>query len=116
MCTGGDPMPGVTMIDAAMAFEKDPRTKVIVAYGETGTTQENDLSAAVKAGKITKPIIVFLGGMFTKAGVAQSHAGAMIRNEEETYAYKRKAMEDVGIIVVERPDAVFAQTAKVLGL
>jgi len=54
--------------------------------------------------------------MFTKAGVAQSHAGAMIRDEAETYAYKRKAMEDQGIIVVERPDAVFAQTAKVLGL
>ncbi len=116
MCTGGDPMPGVTMLDAALAFEKDPRTKVIVAYGETGTTQENDMAAAVKAGAIKKQIIVFLGGMFTKAGVAQSHAGAMIRNEEETYIYKRKTMEEAGIIVVERPDAVFAQTAKVLGL
>ena len=61
-------------------------------------------------------MIVFLGGKFTKAGVAQSHAGAMIRNEEETYVYKRKAMEDAGIVVVERPDAVFTQTAKVLGL
>lgn len=116
LCTGGDPMPGVTMIDAALAFQKDERTKVIVAYGETGTTQENDLAAAVKSGQVTKPIIVFLGGMFTKAGVAQSHAGAMIRNEEETYTYKRKVMEEVGITVVERPDAVFAQTAKVLGM
>ena len=112
----GDPMPGVTMIDAALAFQKDERTKVIVAYGETGTTQENDLAAVVKSGQVTKPMIVFLGGMFTKAGVAQSHAGAMIRNEEETYAYKRKAMEEAGITVVERPDGVFAQTAKVLGL
>ena len=116
MCTGGDPMPGVTMLDAALAFQKDERTKVIVAYGETGSTQENDLAAAVESGRITKPIIVFLGGMFTKAGVAQSHAGAMIRNEEETYAYKRKVMEEVGITVVDRPDAVFAQTAKLLGL
>jgi len=116
LCTGGDPMPGVTMLDAALAFEKDPRTRLIVAYGETGTTQENDLAAAVEAGAVTKPIIMFLGGMFTKAGVAQSHAGAMIRNEEETYSFKRKAMEEQGIVVVERPDAVFAQTAKVLGL
>ncbi len=116
MCTGGDPMPGVTLVDAALAFEKDPRTKVIVAYGETGTTQENDLAAAAAAGAITKPIIMFLGGMYTKAGVAQSHAGAMIRNEAETYTFKRKAMEEAGITVVERPDAVFAQTAKVLGL
>jgi succinyl-CoA synthetase alpha subunit len=116
MCTGGDPMPGVTMLDAALAFEKDPRTKVIVAYGETGTTQENDLAEAVKSGKVAKPIIVFLGGMFTKSGVAQSHAGAMIRNEEETYTFKRRIMEEVGIKVVERPDAVFAQTAKILGL
>lgn len=116
MCTGGDPMPGVTMLDAALAFEKDPRTKVIVAYGETGTTQENDLAAAVGAGLVTKPIIVFLGGMFTKAGVAQSHAGAMIRDEAETYGAKRAAMEAVGITVVERPDAVFGHTAVKLGL
>ena len=54
--------------------------------------------------------------LFTKAGVAQSHAGAMIRNEEETYAAKRAAMEDAGVTVVERPDAVFAQTAKILSL
>ena len=116
VCVGGDPIPGITMLDAALAFEKDPRTKVIVAYGETGTTQENDLARAVKAGRVTKPLIVFLGGMFTKAGVAQSHAGAMIRNPDEAYDAKREAMEDAGITVVERPDAVFAQTARVLGL
>ncbi len=116
MCTGGDPMPGTTMLDAALAFEKDPRTKVIVAYGETGTTQENDIAAARAAGALTKPMIVFLGGMYTKAGVAQSHAGAMIRNEAETYGVKRQVLEDTGVVVVERPDAVFAQTAKVLGL
>ena len=116
ICVGGDPIPGVTMLDAALAFEKDPRTKVIVVYGETGTTQENDLAKAVKAGKVTKPVIVFLGGMYTKAGVAQSHAGAMIRNADEGYEAKRAALEGAGVIVVERPDAVFAQTAKVLGL
>jgi succinyl-CoA synthetase alpha subunit len=116
LCIGGDLIPGVTMLDAALAFEKDPRTKVIVAYGETGTTQENDLAAAVKSQAITKPIVIFLGGMFAKAGIAQSHAGAMIRNEEETYAFKRKVMEEAGITVVERPDAVFAMTAGLLEL
>ncbi|MBW1803628.1 MAG: hypothetical protein JRJ85_23220, partial [Deltaproteobacteria bacterium] len=116
LCIGGDSIPGITMLDAALAFEKDTRTKVIVAYGETGTTQENDLAAAVKSRAVTKPIIVFLGGMFAKAGIAQSHAGAMIHTEEETYEFKRKAMEEVGIIVTERPDAVFAITAEFLGL
>lgn len=116
LCTGGDAIPGITMLDAALAFEKDPRTKVLVAYGETGTTQENDLAKAVRSGEVTKPIIIFLGGMYTKAGVVQSHAGAMIRNEQETYAIKRRVMEEAGITVVERPDAVFAQTAEVLGL
>ena len=115
MCVGGDPMPGVTLLDAALGFEKDSRTKVIVGYGETGTTQENDLAAAVASGKLTKPIIMFLGGKYTKTGVAQSHAGAMIRNEAESYAFKRKIMEDHGIFVVDRPDAVFAKTAQVLG-
>lgn len=116
ICTGGDSIPGVSLRDAALAFEKDPRTRVIAAYGETGTTQENDLAAAVKSGKLTKPIIVFLGGKFTREGVAQSHAGAIIHNQEETYAVKRKVMEEQGIIVVDRPDAIFTQTAKVLDL
>jgi succinyl-CoA synthetase alpha subunit len=116
LCTGGDAIPGVSMLDAALAFEKDPRTRVIVAYGETGTTQENDLARAVASRRVTKPIVIFLGGMFTKSGVAQSHAGAMIRNEEESYAFKRRVMEEAGIIVVERPDAVFAETAGLLGL
>jgi succinyl-CoA synthetase alpha subunit len=107
VCVGGDPVPGVSMLDAAAAFEKDPRTEVMAVYGETGTTQENDLADAVKNGEILKPIVVFLGGKFTRSGVAQSHAGAMIRNESETWEAKRKALENAGITVVERPDAVF---------
>ncbi len=116
MCTGGDPVPGTTLLDAALAFEKDQRTRVIVAYGETGTTQENDLAAAVATGRITKPIVIFLGGKYTKAGVAQSHAGAMIRNEAESYDFKQRVLVEQGVVVVDRPDAVFAQTAKLLGL
>ncbi len=107
VCVGGDPVPGVSILDAARAFEKDPRTEVIAVYGETGTTQENDLARAVTAGEISKPIVVFLGGKFTQAGVAQSHAGAMIRNKEESWGAKKEALETAGITVVERPDAVF---------
>ncbi len=108
VCVGGDPVPGISMLDAAAAFQKDPRTEVMAVYGETGTTQENDLAEAVITGEITKPIVVFLGGKFTKAGVSQSHAGAMIRNENETWEAKQKALLDAGITVVCRPDAVFA--------
>ena len=107
LCVGGDPVPGISMLDAAIAFEKDPRTEVMAVYGETGTTQENDLARAVMNGEITKPVVVFLGGKFTKAGVSQSHAGAMIRNENETWEAKQKALLDAGITVVSRPDAVF---------
>ena len=107
VCVGGDPVPGVTMLDAARAFEEDPRTEVMAVYGETGTTQENDLARAVIRGEIKKPLVVFLGGKFTKAGVAQSHAGAMIRVHEETWEAKKEALESAGITVVERPDAVF---------
>lgn len=111
LCVGGDPVPGITLLDAARAFEKDPRTEVIAVYAETGTTQENDLAAAVETGEITKPMVVFLGGVFTAAGVAQSHAGAMIRNHSESYAAKKEALEKAGVTVVDRPDAVFAATA-----
>ncbi|OPL18604.1 MAG: hypothetical protein AVO35_04540 [Candidatus Aegiribacteria sp. MLS_C] len=114
VCVGGDPVPGITMLDAALAFQKDPRTGVMAVYGETGTTQENDLAKAVAGGEITKPVVVFLGGKYTKAGVAQSHAGAMIRNDSETWEAKHRALTDAGIRVVERPDAVFGAVLKAL--
>jgi succinyl-CoA synthetase alpha subunit len=114
ICVGGDPVPGTTMLAAARAFEKDSRTKVMAAYGETGTTQENDLAAAIASGEITKPVVMFLGGKFTKAGVAQSHAGAMIRSSAETWDAKRSLLDEAGVRVVERPDAVFSETARIL--
>ncbi len=114
LCVGGDPVPGITLLDAAKAFEADPRTKIMVIYAETGTTQENDLAKAIKNGKITKPVVVFLGGKFTEAGVSQSHAGAMIRNKNETYLAKKEALLSAGVTVVDRPDSVFAATAELL--
>lgn len=114
LCVGGDPVPGITLLDAARAFEADPRTEVMAIYAETGTTQENDLARAIVSGEIKKPIVVFLGGKFTKAGVSQSHAGAMIRNASETYQAKKEAFEKAGVKVVDRPDAVFAATAEFL--
>ncbi len=111
LCVGGDPVPGITLLDAARAFEADPRTEVMAVYAETGTTQENDLARAIESGEIKKPVVVFLGGRFTEAGVAQSHAGAMIRNESETYQAKKEALEKAGARVVDRPDSVFAATA-----
>jgi succinyl-CoA synthetase alpha subunit len=114
LCVGGDPVPGITLLDAARAFEADPRTEVMAIYAETGTTQENDLAEAIARGEIKKPVVVFLGGKFTKAGVAQSHAGAMIRNPNETYQVKKDALEKAGVKVVDRPDAVFAATSEFL--
>ncbi len=114
LCVGGDPVPGITLLEAARAFQADPRTEVMAVYAETGTTQENDLAEAIRSGEITKPVVVFLGGRFTKAGVAQSHAGAMIRNPSESYEAKRKALLEAGVTVVDRPDAVFAATAALL--
>jgi len=114
VCVGGDPVPGISLLDAARAFERDHRTEIIAAYGETGTTQENDLAEAVAEGEITKPIVVFLGGKYTKAGVAQSHAGAMIRNESETWEAKHRALQNAGITVVERPDSVFGAVKWIL--
>jgi len=113
ICVGGDPVPGTTLLEAAEAFEADPRTKVIAGYGETGTMQENELAEAVANGRIRKPLVMFLGGKFTAAGVSQSHAGAMIRSEAETWDAKRKALEEAGVKVVDRPDAVFGSVASV---
>ncbi len=98
---GGDAVLGLRIPDVALMFEDDPQTEAIVIFGEIGSSQEEDLADLVRAGRVTKPIIAYIGGKAAKEGTRFSHAGAIIEGGKGTHAGKVEALRGVGATVVE---------------
>ena len=101
---GGDRYPGTRFIDHVMRYQKNPDISMIVMLGEIGGTDEYAIVDALKAGKITKPLVVWcIGTSSTKfgAGVQFGHAGARADAAMETSEAKNKALKEAGAIVPE---------------
>lgn len=107
---GGDTVLGLRIPDVALKFQDDPATEAIVVFGEIGSSQEEDLAALMKQGRITKPVVAYIGGKAAKEGTRFSHAGAIIEGNTGTHAGKVAALRDAGATVVESfgelPEAV----------
>jgi succinyl-CoA synthetase alpha subunit len=98
---GGDVVVGLPIPQVALLFEDDPETKAMVIFGEIGGSQEEQLADLVKAGRITKPIIAFIGGKAAKSGTRFSHAGAIVEGNRGTHEGKVKRLREVGATVVD---------------
>lgn len=98
---GGDSVLGLRFPDVALMFEADPETKAIVIFGEIGGSQEEDLARLMREGKVTKPVIAYIGGKAAKEGTRFSHAGAIIEGNTGTHAGKVKALTEAGARVVD---------------
>src|SRR5262245_45700899 len=98
---GGDAVLGLRGPEVAGMFEADPETDAIVIFGEIGSSQEEDLADLIRAGKITKPVIAYIGGKAAKEGTRFSHAGAIIEGNKGTHAGKVAALRGAGATVVE---------------
>ena len=99
---GGDRFVGSVFIDNLLRMEKNPEVKYMILLGEVGGTEEYKVIEAIKAGKITKPIIAWCIGTIAKyydSGVQFGHAGASANGERETADYKNNAMKEAGIHV-----------------
>ncbi|HQY89581.1 MAG TPA: citrate/2-methylcitrate synthase, partial [Tepidisphaeraceae bacterium] len=98
---GGDAVLGLRIPDVALKFQNDPQTDAIVVFGEIGGSQEEDLAELIRSGKITKPVIAYIGGKAARAGTRFSHAGAIIEGDKGTHAGKVKALREAGATVVD---------------
>jgi len=98
---GGDAFVGSTFVDLLPLFQKDEQTKAVAAYGEIGTTIEEDAAGLIKEGKFTKPFVIYLAGKFTKADTRFGHAGAIISRGRGTVAEKEKVLRDAGAYIVD---------------
>ena len=111
---GGDAVVGLPHPDVALEFQADADTKAIVLFGEIGGTQEERLAALMMEGRITKPVIAFIGGKAAKEGTRFSHAGAIVEGGRGTHAGKVAALKEAGAHVVENFGDIPAVTKEVL--
>ena len=93
---GGDPVQGMTFVEALKLAENDPKTKQIVLVGEIGGEGEN-LAADFVAKHITKPVHGLVVGHSLPAGQTFGHAGAIVGSKGESAADKTAYMSLRGI-------------------
>jgi len=98
---GGDAVVGLSLPEVVELFEADPETRVIVLFGEIGTTQEERVADLIVRGKCRKPVVAFIGGRAAKAGTRFSHAGAIIEGSRGSYESKARRLKEAGVCVVE---------------
>ena len=99
---GGDRFVGSVFIDNLLRLEENPDVKYMVLLGEVGGSEEYKVIEAIKAGKLTKPIIAWCIGTIAKhydSGVQFGHAGASANDDRETAEAKNKAMAEAGMHV-----------------
>lgn len=99
---GGDAVVGLTMPDVLELFEADDETDLIVLIGEIGGSQEERAADLIEAGRITKPVVAYIGGKAARTGTRYSHAGAIVEGGRGTWAGKVERLKAVGATVVEQ--------------
>ncbi len=102
---GGDPVVGVSFVDALQMFADDPQTKAVVLIGEIGGSAEEDAARFMEE-QMTKPVIGYIAGRTAPPGKRMGHAGAVISGSEGTAAAKMEALQRAGAKVATLPGDV----------
>ncbi len=111
---GGDSIIGMPHQDIMLEFEKDDETKMVVMFGEIGTSQEETVADLIEQRKFTKPLVAFIGGKAAKKGTRFSHAGAIVEGNKGSWEGKVKRLKEVGAHIVENFEDIPKVTKKVL--
>jgi succinyl-CoA synthetase alpha subunit len=111
---GGDPLVGLPHPEVVKRFEEDPQTKAIVIFGEIGTTQEEQVADLMEEGRVTKPVVAYIGGKGAREGTRFSHAGAIIEGGRGTREAKVERLRAAGAHLVEDFDQIPQVTREVL--
>jgi succinyl-CoA synthetase alpha subunit len=102
---GGDPIVGMSFVDALRLFEEDSGTTGIVLIGEIGGGMEEEAASYIKTA-VRKPVISFIAGRNAPKGKRMGHAGAIIEGGVGTWQSKVDALREAGVHVVDNPAEV----------
>jgi succinyl-CoA synthetase alpha subunit len=105
---GGDPINGMSHLDAVKIFNDDPGTEAIILIGEIGGSAEEEAASWIRD-NCPKPVAAFIAGVTAPPGRRMGHAGAIVSGGKGTAAGKIEALQAAGIAVAETP-ATMADT------
>jgi len=105
---GGDPINGMSHLDAVKIFNDDPGTEAMILIGEIGGSAEEEAASWIRD-NCRKPVAAFIAGVTAPAGRRMGHAGAIVSGGKGTAAGKIEALKAARIAVAETP-ATMADT------
>src|SRR5438132_1987923 len=105
---GGDPINGMSHLDAVKIFNDDPGTEAMILIGEIGGSAEEEAASWIRD-NCRKPVAAFIAGVTAPPGRRMGHAGAIVSGGKGTAAGKIEALKAGGIAVAETP-ATMADT------
>lgn len=114
MGLGGDPVVGMSFIDALKLFKDDPGTEAVVLIGEIGGSAEERAAEYIKT-EFNKPVAAYVAGRLAPPGKRMGHAGAIISGGSGAAQGKIQALQDAGVRVVENITQVGATVKEMLG-
>ncbi|HEX8076406.1 MAG TPA: succinate--CoA ligase subunit alpha, partial [Chthoniobacterales bacterium] len=105
---GGDPINGMSHLDAVKLFNDDPDTHAMILIGEIGGSAEEEAAEWIQE-NCDKPVAAFIAGATAPPGRRMGHAGAIVSGGKGTAAGKIAALKAAGIAVADTP-ATMADT------
>jgi succinyl-CoA synthetase alpha subunit len=102
---GGDPIHGLSHLDAVKLFNEDRHTEAMILIGEIGGSAEEEAAEWIKT-NCKKPVAAFIAGMTAPPGRRMGHAGAIVSGGKGTAAGKIAALKAAGITVADTPATI----------
>ncbi len=112
--TGTEPILGMSFADFLLRFEEDEQTLAIAAFGEIGGSQEEEAAEVIKAGKVTKPFVIYIAGAAAPEGQRFSHASAIVERGRGSVKGKVKALREAGAYPVDTPKDIVPTLKRLL--
>jgi succinyl-CoA synthetase alpha subunit len=109
---GGDPIHGISQLEALKMFAEDPETKAVIVIGEIGGSDEEEAANWIKT-SLKKPVCAFVAGATAPPGRRMGHAGAIVAGSSGTAAAKIEAFKAAGVAVADTPAAIAETLMKV---